>query len=178
MEEWKDIKGYEGYYQVSSLGSIKSLEKYRSNGVSGYLQKEIIMKGRLTNENSYYYLNLCKDKSKKTFYIHQLVAIHFLNHTPDGHNIIINHINGIKTDNRVENLELVTARENLSTCFKKGKENYSSQYVGVCWKKSNKKWCSSIRIDGKIKHLGLFDTEIDASNAYQNKLKEINSIYE
>ena len=86
---------------------------------------------------------------KKTHIIHQLVAIAFLGHMPDGMETTIDHINNIKTDNRVENLEVVTARENVS----RYNENRvtSSKNRGVCWSKQNQKWHAQIQINGKEK---------------------------
>jgi ribosomal protein L15E len=70
----------------------------------------------------------------------------FLNHTPCGYKIVVDHIdNNIKTDNRLENLQLITQRENVSKDIK----NTSSKYIGVCWHKKAKKWRSSIQINGK-----------------------------
>ena len=174
MEEiWVDIKDYEGLYQISNMGRVKSLERYVKNGInSGFFLKGIIRKPKVNNYG-YYQIWLSKESKKKIYTIHQLVAIYFLNHTPNGLTIVVDHINGIKTDNRVENLQLVTTRENTSTCYRKDKKTFSSKYVGVSWKKRDNKWQSAIQINGKTKHLGYFDNELDASNAYQNKLKEV-----
>lgn len=79
---------------------------------------------------------------------------------------MVNHKNFIRTDNRVDNLEIVTSRENTNQKHFKN----SSQYIGVCWHKASEKWHSSIHIKGKLKYLGLFLTELEAHNAYQNKL--------
>ena len=173
MEEiWKDVIGYEGFYQVSNQGNVKSLERFRGNGNGGYIKKEQILKSQI-NGRGYCQVNLCKNCVGKIFRIHQLVAIYFLGHNIDGHNIVVDHRDGNKLNNQVENLQLVTNRENSSTCYRKNQVNYSSQYVGVCWEKNINKWKSNIYYNGKLKHLGYFDSEIDASNAYQNKLKEI-----
>ena len=174
-EEWRDIEGYDGY-QVSNMGKVKSLERYiksRGNGLT--LHKGQILKNNIVN-NGYYSVCLSINGIKKNKLIHQLVAIYFLGHKIDGHNIVVDHINGDKLNNRVENLRLVSQRENTSTCYRKGTETYSSQYVGVSWVKSRNKWRTFITINSKLKHLGYFNSELEASNAYQNKLKEINSV--
>src|SRR5690606_40147693 len=74
-----------------------------------------------------------------------------------------------KTDNRLENLQIISQRENLS----KNKKGCSSKYTGVSYHKNQRKWQSSIRVNGKPTYLGSFDCEIEASIAYQNKLSEI-----
>ena len=101
------------------------------------------------------------------------MPIAFLNHIPRGLELVVNHKNFIRTDNRVENLEIVTNREN---CNKKHLKS-SSQYVGVSWAGDRKKWFSSIAIDGKLKNLGRFKTELEAHEAYQNALEKLTRIY-
>lgn len=159
-EIWKTIDGYENY-QVSSLGRVKSLN-YNKTG------KEKLLKP-LLNNRCYYHVVLCKNGVGNTKKIHQLVAIAFLNHIPCGHKLVVDHINDNTKDNRVENLQIITQRENV--CRNQGR--YSSLYKGVCFDKSTKKWMSRIVINGKTNYLGLFTCEIEASNAYQNKLKTL-----
>ena len=170
MEEiFKDIPNYEGYYQVSNLGNVKSLTKV-VNGKSGGLRKlnELILKPRI-DTNGYLIVSLCKDSVSKTKKIHKLVAICFLNHIPNGFNLVVNHKNFIRTDNRLENLEIVTMRENSNQKHLPS----TSQFTGVCWDKQMKKWRARIVVKGKGKFLGLFTDEIDAANAYINYLKKI-----
>jgi hypothetical protein len=83
--------------------------------------------------------------------------------------LVIDHINDIKTDNRVENLQIVSHRFNV--CKTQGR--YSSKYKGVCWCKTKNRWLAKIKINGKNLHLGYMTNEEEASQAYQNKLKEI-----
>jgi len=71
--------------------------------------------------------------------------------------------------NNVSNLQLISQRENSS----KDRKDGSSQYTGVSWFKKSNKWRSVIYINGKLKHLGLFDNELDASNAYQKTLNDL-----
>jgi hypothetical protein len=169
LEVWKDIPGYEGLYQVSNLGRVKSLpkEQITANGVVKKYDGKIL-KGSTTT-SGYRLIVLCVNRNVKAYTIHQLVAMSFLNHKPDGHKLVIDHINDNKSDNRVENLQIVTQRVN--TCKTQGK--YSSKYKGVCYNKKANKWQSNIRINGKLKHLGLFKCELAASYAYQKALKEL-----
>ena len=177
MEEWKDVIGYEGFYQVSNMGRVKSLERIVKHSIGGdKLVNERILKPGVVN--GYYQVSLSKNGNHKICKIHQLVVVSFLNHIPNGHTIVIDHVDGNKLNNKLTNLHLVTNRENSTTCFRKDKDKHSSQYVGVNWHKSCNKWKSQIQINGKRKHLGLFNTELEASNAYQNKLKEISILNE
>jgi len=166
VEIWKDIIGYEGLYQVSSFGRVKSLGgKIIGNGS---ILKERMLKNRI-DTNDYYIVNLCKNSIQKTFKIHKLVAIHFLNHKPDGMKIVIDHIDNDKRNNHVNNLQLISARLNTS----KDRKNGTSKYIGVSWFKKSNKWKAQIQINGKSKHLGLFENELEAHLAYQQKLNEI-----
>jgi len=109
-EIWKDIIGYEGLYKVSSVGNIKSL---RCKG----LIREKTMKLSI-NENGYLMVNLCKNNKVKIWRVHRIVLTAFV---PNQENKCdVNHINGIKTDNRVENLEWNTRSENLCHAFRTG----------------------------------------------------------
>ena len=155
MEIWKDVKGYEGTYKVSSLGRVKSLK----------FNKERVLKLAVSNVE-YQVVTLCSNSNIKTFTVHQLVAVAFLNHKPCGMKKVIDHINDVKTDNRVENLQIVTQRFNN----RKTQGSYSSQYKGVSWYKPLKKWLSHINLNGKTKHLGYFTSELEASQAYQTAL--------
>lgn len=160
-EIWKDIKDYEGLYQVSNLGRVKSLK----------FGKERILKGSKSS-NSYISINLLKYGKTKWIALHQLVAIAFLNHKPCGYKLVVDHINTIKTDNRLENLQVITHRENLSK-DKRWSSKYTSKYVGVSWYKRCRKWKAQMLIKGKYKTLGYFKTELEASEAYQSKLETI-----
>jgi hypothetical protein len=154
IEEFKDIPEYEGLYQVSNLGNVKGLSK------NIILKKSKVYFG-------YYIVSLYKDKIRKSFYIHKLVAITFLEHKPCGHKLVIDHINDDPCDNRVENLQIVSQRFNSY----KTKNKYSSKLKGVGW--HNNKWRARIQINNKTLHLGHFKTEEEAHEAYKLKLKTI-----
>jgi len=174
MEEeiWLPIKGFECIYEVSNLGRVKSCLRKARNGRGNYARKEKILKIPLSSK-CYQHVSLHKDGYIKYVEVHKLVAIAFLNHTPDGHRLVVDHINGIITDNRVENLRIVTNRFNLSIGIRKDKGILTSQSIGVSWHKISNKWVSSIAIDGKQKYLGIFVNELDAAEAYQNELSKI-----
>ncbi len=162
QEEFKDIPGYEGIYQVSNLGNVKSLSNNNS-------KKEKILKPSLAGRG-YKSVILYSNNIKKSCKIHQLVAISFLNHKPDGTNkLVIDHINDLKSDNRLENLQIVTNRFNAYKTQGKG----TSIHKGVCWNSKLKKWQSQIYINGKNKVIGYFVNELEASKAYKLKLKTL-----
>ena len=110
MEIWKDIKGYEGLYQISNLGNVKSLPKKcdLQNGFSRVTVEKILKFG--TNPNGYRYVNLRKGKVAVNTRVHRLVAEHFISNLCSKK--CVNHINGIKTDNKEINLEWATSSEN------------------------------------------------------------------
>ena len=170
-EVWKDVLGYEGIYQVSNLGNVKSLERIvpRENG-GDFIVREKFLKVAIDNVG-YYKLCLYKEAKRKNMRIHVLVAQAFLGHVPDGYKIVVDHINNNPLDNRIENLQLISQRQNAEKAYLNKKT--SSKYTGVSWHKQYNKWISRIRIDGKLKHLGYFTDEYEAHVAYRNALKEL-----
>lgn len=157
-EIWEDIVGYEGLYQVSNFGNVKSLGNEKT-------KKEKILKAGLDG-NGYLQVSLQINNIRKTFKVHKLVALCFLNHKPDGTNkIVVDHIDKNKLNNNLINLRLITNRENLST------QRGTSMFVGVYFCKSYKKWISKIQVNGKQVSLGYFDTENSAKEVYEDALK-------
>lgn len=84
---------------------------------------------------------------------------------------VIDHINGVKDDNRINNLRSCSQQEN--TLNKMAYINNTSRYKGVYWKKQNKKWQAQISFNGKSHYLGLFDCPKEASEVYEEKAKEL-----
>jgi len=158
-EEWRVIKGFEDYV-VSNLGRVKSFK----------CNKERILKPGIDGRG-YYIVGLRKHNKGKTRTVHQLVAIAFLNHKPCELKIVVDHINNNKLNNRLDNLQLITHRENIS----KDRKGGSSKYIGVSWSKPSNKWASYINNNKKRIHLGFFNDEEEASEYYQKALYNFNN---
>lgn len=105
---------------------------------------------------------------KHTYKAHNLVWLYFNGVWPTN---VIDHINGKRLDNRIENLRDVTRQQN-SWNLQKAKRNSKSGYLGVDWKAERNKWRAQIRIDGKKKLIGYFNTAEEASAAYQHAKQE------
>ena len=156
-EIFKDIKEYKGIYQVSKKGLVKSL-----------MSTERILKPEI--RRGYNSVTLCNNGKRKKYYIHILVAKTFLDYCTDNpFNLIVDHINNIRTDNRVDNLQLISGRENNSK--DQNKHNRTSKYIGVSF--SDGKWRALINVDKINYHLGIFKSEKEASIEYKRALKHL-----
>ena len=103
QEIWKDIEGYEGYYQVSNTGRVKALDREVKCKTGKLLKYKSLIFKPINNGKGYMKVVLSKKGASKSFYIHRLVCDAFLPKVEDKNHV--NHINEIKSDNRVENLE-------------------------------------------------------------------------
>ena len=127
MEEWRDVVGYEGFYQVSSLGNVRSIDRF-------YLSKrgkKVPVKGvdlkQHVNRDGYMELCIQRNSRNRIVRVHRLVAEAFipnLDGKPE-----VNHINGVKTDNRVCNLEWCTGEENTAHAVRTGLVKYEGKQV-------------------------------------------------
>lgn len=115
-EIWKDIIGYEGLYQVSNLGRVKSCERY----VNHYLGKRIVKEKFLkqTNNNNYYTITIAFQNSRKTIRVHRLVSLHF-NETKYNY-LEVNHIDGNSLNNNFNNLEWCNRSQNQKHAYDLG----------------------------------------------------------
>jgi len=171
IESWKDIPGYEGIYQISDAGRLKSLD-----GFIEKLKGKSIKIGKLLSicydKKGYSSRPLFKNKKSKTFRIHVLVAMAFLGHIPCGYKVVVDHKNNNKKDNRVCNLQIITQRKNASK-DKKG-DKYTCGSTGVSFIESRKTpYECRIKISNKTIYLGVFKTEKEASDMYLKALKNI-----
>lgn len=145
-EIWKDIQSYDGYYQISNLGRVKSLRRLIWNGFSNHLTKDKIRK-LVVNNYGYTYVKISFNKKSIKFSVHRLVALHFIDNPKN--KLEVNHIDSIRLNNNVKNLEWVSKSENQ--CHSKITKKTTSKYIGVCFNKNFKTnvWISQIRINNK-----------------------------
>ena len=162
MEKWKDIKGYEGRYQISSLGRVKSLN-YNKTG------KEKILKLK-TSRNGYLLIDLWEKGKGKTYSVHRLVATHFIDNSNNYPQI--NHKDENKLNNRVENLEWCTSKYNMNygtrneKSSKKLSEVMKGKFIGEKSPRAKKVKCITT---GEI-----FGTVTEASKEYNTYRSDIN----
>jgi hypothetical protein len=123
MEIWKDIKGYEGLYQVSNTGKIKSLERLRKNHSKTQIVEEKIKSTR-KDQQGYLLLDLYKDNKPKTVRVHRIVAETFILNSENKETV--NHIDGNKENNDVSNLEWSTFEEQNNHLYKNKLKTQSS----------------------------------------------------
>ncbi|MFK5981480.1 MAG: NUMOD4 domain-containing protein [Flavobacteriaceae bacterium] len=168
-EIWKDIPGFEEYYQASNHGRIRNIERKTWNSYGYFFKKQIILKPNKYGKG-YSGVYLYKNKIRKTIGIHVLVAMTFLNYKINSQNIIVHHKDNNTQNNHIDNLDIRTQRAN---CFTHHKG--TSKYTGVSWNKRSKKWVAGIRINGNIKRLGYHTDEYEAHLAYQKELKTLNN---
>lgn len=128
MEEWKDVKGYEGKYQVSNKGRVKALLKWDLNKKQ-YVNCDQIMQS-VDNGKGYLYITLSKEHKRKNHYIHRLVADAFVDNPKELK--YVNHIDYNKKNNDASNLEWCTQKENVhhSICNMRHRKSISHTNTG------------------------------------------------
>lgn len=112
MEEWRDVVGYEGYYEVSDMGRVRSVGRWVKTACGIRFKKPHIMKPCVHPKTGYLTICLARDGAKENKTVHKLVALAFVENPhcyPQ-----INHKNEVKSDNRADNLEWTTAKENTN----------------------------------------------------------------
>jgi len=158
-ETWKEIKNYEGFYEVSSLGRVRSLTRYikqKNNSkkkIAGKILKPI------PNKNGYLMVTLSKDCKGKRYFVHRLVADAFILNKNNKKEV--NHIDENPKNNKVNNLEWVTHLEN---------SNYGTR--GKRISKNLKEWCKKNRVK-KVKQVslnGIFIKEWESAKDVQKEL--------
>ena len=148
-EQWASIDGYRNY-EVSWWGRVRNIDTNR------------ILKGCMTI--GYLRVVLCKNGKRKSHSIHQLVAREWASN-PEGKRCV-DHVDNDRTNNNWENLRCATHAENNQNATKTNKVK-SWIYKGVRLNKSMNKFMAHIRINGKLKHLGCFESEREAGKAYK-----------
>jgi hypothetical protein len=158
MERWSIIKGYEGRYEVSDSGVIRSL-KWKSKNINRYYGGQIL-KCKITRFGYYEATLYSENKTPKIVRKCRIVAEAFLGESNGLH---VNHKNSNKLDDSLENLEYVTQRENTQHAYRK---NTSDGKMGIMYTK-NGKWRARKWMNGRSRHLGYFSTRDEASAAYE-----------
>lgn len=163
QETWKDIPGYEGSYQVNNYGNVRSLN-YNNNGKTKNISQHKHKTGYLT-------VILCKNSEKKTKNVHRLVALSFL---PNPNNYpCVNHIDGNKENNNVENLEWCTHKQNTAHAIKCGLRNQKFM-LGVTGAK-NKLSKKIVQYDLQGNIVNRWDCISDAARFYGVRPGNINN---
>jgi hypothetical protein len=116
MEIWKEVKGFENCYEVSSLGNIRSKERFVKHYIGSLRKYKSKEKKQRLNKHGYYRCSIKENGLRYCLTTHRIVANAFLENKENKPQV--NHINGIKTDNRFENLEWCTNKENSEHAVK------------------------------------------------------------
>ena len=155
MEEWKIIEECPNY-SVSNFGNVKN-------------NKNKLVKPNISNWG-YYRVSLSKKGVKKYYRIHRLVGIAFIENPENKPEI--DHIDRNKLNNNLSNLRWAFSFENVRNVNKR--DNTSSTYKGVSYRKDNGKWRSRIRINNKLISLGEYENEVDAGLSYNKYIIDNN----
>lgn len=168
MEEiWKPIPGWD-YYEASNFGNIRSLDRYvNSKNGSKSLKSGKVLKQNMINQ--YLGLQLNMNGIAKIYKTHQLVAMAFLGHVPCGYEIVVDHIDNNKLNNRLDNLQLISQRENG---IKDNKPNKTG-FVGVSWNEDSKLYEARLRTKAnKYGWIGSAPSPIIASMMYEYEARK------
>lgn len=155
VEIWKPVKGFEGYYEVSDLGRVKNSKTQR------------ILKTTYSCAE-YPMVKMYKNGLKRTKAVHVLVGESFLAYTTNGTSgLVLDHINNLKHDSRLKNLQIITHRENV----RKGILKKDTIYYGVY--RVGKKWRARCYFKNKPYHVGYYHCDYEAHLAVEQKIKEL-----
>lgn len=161
-EIWEPIKNFEGLYEVSNIGRVRSLDKIIKKWDGHRLLKGRILKPSSSKSGYQKIILTGKNKYKKTMLVHRLVALHFIDN-PENF-LQVNHIDGVKNNNTVHNLEWVTASENVQHSFDTGLKKpspKSTKLIKELGEKSNIK-INQLDLDGNL--IKTWHSMTDASN--------------
>lgn len=169
MEEWRDVKGYDGIYQVSNIGNVRSVTHttvYKDGRVGHYEGKMLTPQN---GNNGYKFVNLSKNGITNNVDIHRLVAETFL--PKDDERNVVNHKDGNKHNNTVENLEWVTYSENSKHAVRTGLLDMKPFIIAG--QTARKKKIAQIDTKGKI--IKVFDSGAEAARQLGLSIGNISS---
>jgi hypothetical protein len=172
--QWSAVpyNGLETNIEVTECGRVRHIKVDWLNYTTSAKLGEVNFEKLNLDSNGYKRTTIqIKENKPKTVRVHQLVAAAFLGYQFNGNKLVVDHIDSNPLNNNLLNLRIITQRENVNKelIIKKGLP------AGVCWLKRDKVFRSSIKINMKTIILGYFKTPEEASQAYQNKLNEINN---
>lgn len=168
--EWVKVyyNGLETNIEVTRFGKVRKVRTYWEKNKTKI--GEVDFSKLKLNKGLYQSISIkIKKLNNKNVQVQQLIAAAFLGYEWNGHKFVVDHIDSNKTNNHINNLRIITNRENCS----KEKTIKSGLPVGVSFHKKDKKYESRIQINKKNLYLGSFKTYQEASKAYKNKLKEL-----
>lgn len=156
---YKAIPGYEGHYKIDISGNVRSIK-------FGKIKE---MKTSLSTRG-YKQINLQKEGKASCYFIHQLMGETFLDFKGE-EGMLVDHKDNNPLNNNLDNLQVISNRQNIS----KDAPNKYSKLAGVSFNKGSNRFVSQIRINGKLKYLGLHDTDLEAHQAYLNEYNKLKS---
>lgn len=160
-EEWRAIPGYEGYYEASSLGRIKSLRRVIARR-DGYAQPvaEKILAQKVMNK-SYRGVALLKDRKQTTFLVHRLVMQAF-----EAYEGPVDHVDRCGANNAISNLRRASLSQNQAN--QGMRRNNTSGFKGVTWDRRANRWMAQISVANKRQFLGYFKVPEEAARKYDS----------
>lgn len=164
-EEWKDIVGFEGLYQISNFGNVKSLSRSYKNqhGSSSKTSVDKLLSPAVA-KNGYQFVNLAKDNVRHPKNIHRLVADHFIDNP---HNYEeVNHCDCDKLNNSVTNLEWCPPQHNKTHAVDNNRKSKTSKFYGLSYNSKRKRYFVRCSIDGIRYDVGSRKNELDAAKLY------------
>lgn len=171
IEIWKPVPNYEGYYEVSSQGRVRSVAIRKHFQPYKKRKEPLIMKFNPI-KGGYLIVRLYKDGKGKDNLVSRLTLTTFEGDGPDGYEC--DHIDSDTSNNKLTNLRWVSPRKNNHLSRERRKHSMTSQYTGVCL--SHGKWIAKIKIKGKTKYIGNFSVELEAHQAYQKVLSQLTNV--
>ena len=144
-EIWKSVPTFIGY-EVSNLGRVRSIDREVVDTI-GRVQRKVGTILKPLNSTIYHAVTLVNSSGGRSqVKIHKCVALAFLDNDYKSKGLVVDHIDNNPLNNNLNNLQIITIRENSS----KDRKGYSSKYVGVSWMKKNKKWTAQIVVGGRL----------------------------